>query len=107
MRERNTERPKLTKNCKCLRFERMKRDKFYEIFTTPAPSQCFKMLLHEFKKHSLTLLELEKRRYLQNWLSDKGFKGTIVNRALPSLHGDLLESMLNFTVPLRVVNYKF
>jgi len=85
----------------------MKRDKFYEIFTTPAPSQCFKILFHEFQKHSLTLFELEKRRYLQNWLSDKGFKGTIVNRALPSLHGDLLDSMLNFTVPLRVVNYKF
>ena len=27
-------------------------------------------------------------------LSDKGFKGTVVNRALPSLHGGLLEIRL-------------
>ena len=27
-------------------------------------------------------------------VSDKGFKGTVVNRALPSLHGGLLEIRL-------------
>ena len=34
-------------------------------------------------------------------LSDKAFKGTIVNQALPSLHGGSLEILL--TVPLRMI----
>ena len=59
-------------------------------FSQPQLPPSVKILFHEFKKHSLTLFELEKRRYLQHWLSDKGFKGT-----MSSLHGDLLESMLN------------
>ena len=35
------------------------------------------------KKH---FTELEKRRYLSHLWSDLGFKGTVVNRTLPSLH---------------------
>ena len=40
-----------------------------------------------------------KQWYLIHSPSDKGFKGTIVNRALPSLHEGSLEIML--TVPLK------
>ena len=32
-----------------------------------------------------------KHGYLINTSSDKDFKGTVVNRALPSLHGDNLK----------------
>ena len=46
----------------------------------------------------LTLLNLEDRRYLPHYGSDQGFKGTVVNRTLPSLHGGSLENTR--TVPL-------
>ena len=48
-----------------------------------------------------TVFELEKRRYLPHFLSDKGFKGTVVNRALSSLPGGFLKPTL--TVPLKIV----
>ena len=39
--------------------------------------------------------KLEKRQYLSQYFSDKGlFMGTVVNRALPSVHGGLLEITL-------------
>ena len=36
-----------------------------------------------------TLLNLENRHYLSRYGSDNGFKGTVVNLTLPSLHGGL------------------
>ena len=41
---------------------------------------------------------LEKRRYFPHFSSNKSFKGTVVNRTLPSLHGGSLQ--ITFTVPL-------
>ena len=43
-------------------------------------------------------LKKQKKLYLIHSLSDKAFKGTVVNRALPSLHGGLLE--ITLTVPV-------
>ena len=40
------------------------------------------------------------RRFLPRFLTDKGFKGTVVNRALQSLHGGSLG--ITFTVPLTI-----
>jgi len=37
---------------------------------------------------------LEKRQYLPQYLSDNGFKGTVVNQQLPSLLG---RSLKNYT----------
>ena len=45
----------------------------------------------------------QKHRYLTHTLSDKGFKGTLVNRALHPLHGGPFEITLKF--PLKVKNY--
>ena len=44
-----------------------------------------------WKYHKLTLLNLEKRQYLPHYWSDKGFKCTVVDRTLLSLHGGSLE----------------
>ena len=41
-----------------------------------------------------------KLQYLKHYWSDTGFKGTVVNPSLPSLHGGSLET--TFTVPLMV-----
>ena len=49
------------------------------------------------KKWELSEINLEKRRYLSHYRSQKGFKGTVVNQALPSLHEGSLENTL--TVP--------
>ena len=35
------------------------------------------------------MLNLEKRRHLPHYCSDKDFKGTVVNRALTSYHGGI------------------
>ena len=43
-------------------------------------------------------LKKQKKLYLIHSLSDKAFKATVVNRALPSLHGGLLE--ITLTVPV-------
>ena len=43
-------------------------------------------------------LKKQKHGYLFNTRSDKAFKGTVVNKALPSLHGGSLE--ITLTVPL-------
>ena len=40
----------------------------------------------------------KKRQYLPHFLSDKSFKDTVLNRALPSLHRGSLE--ITLTVPL-------
>ena len=42
-----------------------------------------------------TLPNLEKRQYLPHYWSDKSFKGTVVNQALPFLHGGSLTVSLN------------
>ena len=47
---------------------------------------------------NLTLFNIEKRQYLPHYLSDKGFKGTVVNQALPSLHGGSVEITLEATL---------
>ena len=39
---------------------------------------------------------LEKRQYLPQYLSDNGFKGTVVNQQLPSLHRGSLTVHLKF-----------
>ena len=45
----------------------------------------------------------EKRSYLPQCLTDKGFKGTVVNRSLIPLHGRSLEITLTFHLtPLKV-----
>jgi len=36
-------------------------------------------------------ISTEKRQYLPHYLSNKGFKGTVVNRKFPILHGGLVE----------------
>ena len=36
--------------------------------------------------------------------SDEGFNGTVVNRAMPSFHGDLLE--ITRTLPLNIKNIR-
>ena len=43
-------------------------------------------------------LNLEKRQYLPHYWSVKYFKGTVVNREMPSLHGGSLE--ITLSVPL-------
>ena len=43
-------------------------------------------------------LKKQKHGHLLNTWSDKAFKGTVVNRTLPSLQGGLLE--ITLTVPL-------
>ena len=48
-------------------------------------------------------LDLKKRQYIQHYWTNKGFKGTVVNLALPSLHGGSLEITLkwqNFNLSL-------
>ena len=45
--------------------------------------------------YNLTFIILEKRQYLQHHRSNKGFKGTVVNRA--PLHGGSLE--ITLTLP--------
>ena len=47
---------------------------------------------------NLTLLNVEKRKYLPHYWSDKVFKGTVVHRVLSSLHGGSFE--ITLTVPL-------
>ena len=42
-------------------------------------------------------INLEKRQYLPHFLSDTGFKGTVVNRGLPSLRRGTLENS-NFSL---------
>jgi len=46
----------------------------------------------------------EKRRYLPHYWLDSGFKGTIVNRALPSLDEESLK--ITLSVPLPIFKYK-
>jgi len=48
------------------------------------------------KKPQMKIYSLKKQNhwYLIRTWSDKAFKGTVVNRALTSLHGGLLEIML-------------
>ena len=41
---------------------------------------------------------LEKRQYLPHYFTYKGFKGTVVNQALPSLHGGSVEITLKATL---------
>ena len=50
-------------------------------------AQFYCRIRHSPKNQYLMLLNLEKRQYLPHYWSDQGLKGTIVNRALPSLHG--------------------
>ena len=45
---------------------------------------------------SLTSFESGKRKYLQHFWSDLGFKGTVVNQALAPLHGWPFEITLTF-----------
>ena len=47
-----------------------------------------------------TLLNLEKRNFLQHYWSDKGFKGTLVNWAFSSWH--VGSPKMSLTVPLNV-----
>ena len=44
--------------------------------------------IFQTKEESNTLYKLKKRRYLPHYWSDKGFKGTVVNRADPSVNGE-------------------
>ena len=46
----------------------------------------------------INTLNLVKRQYLPHFLSDKDFKGTVMNRILQSFYGGLLE--IRLTVPL-------
>jgi len=41
-----------------------------------------------------TTLHVEKQHYLPRYWSDKGFKGTVVNREFSSLHGGSSEITL-------------
>ena len=43
---------------------------------------------------NLTFVNLEKRQYLLHNRSDNSFKGTVVHRTVPSLHGGSLEISL-------------
>ena len=49
------------------------------------------MYLQENLLELSELNTLEKRQYLPHYWSDKGFKVTVVNRTLPSVHGGSLE----------------
>ena len=44
------------------------------------------------------LINLEKRQYLLRYWSDKGYKGTVVNQAWPSVHGRSLEILRTVTL---------
>jgi len=44
-----------------------------------------------------TLLNLDTRQYLSNYWSDKGFKGTVVNRVLPR-HGNYSDNPFQYIV---------
>ena len=46
-------------------------------------------------------LKKQKHGYLIHTLSDKVFKGNLVNRALPSLLGGSLENKMKLTAPLK------
>ena len=61
------------------------------LFLSRDPLQ--KWLLYFRKK-----LNLVKRHYLPYYWSDKGFKSTVVNLALSSLHGGSLETTLSITL---------
>ena len=62
---------------------------------------CAIQLLENMKKLSkLNTVSLEKRQYPPNFESNKGFLGTFVNQALPSLHVGSLE--ITLTVPLNI-----
>ena len=50
----------------------------------------------------LTELNSFKRRYFPHYRTDKYFKGTVVNRALPSLHERSLK--ITLTVPLNIIS---
>ena len=52
------------------------------------------------KLSKLNTVSLEKRQYPPNFESNKGFLGTFVNQALPSLHVGSLE--ITLTVPLNI-----
>ena len=54
-----------------------------------------------YKLKSLNTFMLRKTKYFSHFLKDKGFKDTVVNRALTSLRGGSFE--ITLTVPLSYV----
>ena len=68
----------------------------WKLFSTVVSLQ--KWLAHFFFAGKIQkisqVLNLENRQYLPHYWLDKGFKGTFLNRALPSLHGGSLWIML-------------
>ena len=60
---------------------------------------CCRKTYWNYQNIHCTLVNLEKQQYPPQFWSYKGFKGTIVNQALPSLKKGSLK--LTITVPLR------